>query len=70
MNEAMRHEIVQRHQAGASQRAIAEELGISRGAVRRALVRVQTQRDGTAAAKPRRAGPASSIRSSQSSRNC
>ena len=37
MNEAMRHEIVQRHQAGCRIRAIADELGISRGAVRRAL---------------------------------
>ena len=37
MNEAMRHEIVQRRQAGMSLRAIAEELGISRGAVDRAL---------------------------------
>ena len=53
MNEALRHEIVQRHQAGASMRAIAEELGISRGAVDRALARVQAQRDGRAAPSPR-----------------
>ena len=37
MTEEMRHEIVQRRQAGASMRSIAEELGISRGAVYRAL---------------------------------
>jgi transposase len=55
MNEAMRLEIVQRRQSGMSQQAIADELGISRGAVQRALVRVQAQRDGQAAAarKPR-----------------
>ncbi|MGZ5195828.1 MAG: IS21 family transposase [Ramlibacter sp.] len=58
MNEATRHEIVQRHQAGASMRAIARELGISRGAVARVLVLVQAQRDGPAASlpKPRRRG--------------
>jgi transposase len=58
MNEAMRHEIVQRHHGGASQRAIARELGLSRSAVRRALARVQAQREGQAAAstppRPRR----------------
>jgi len=46
MTEEMRHEIVQRRQAGASMRSIAEELGISRGAVYRALARVEAQRDG------------------------
>src|ERR1019366_5057448 len=53
MNEAMRLEIVQRRQSGMSQRAIAEKLGISRGAVSRALERVQAQRDGRAAPPPR-----------------
>ena len=53
MNETLRHEIVQRHQAGASVRAIARELGISRGAVTRVLQRLQAQRDGTAVAVPR-----------------
>jgi transposase len=53
MNEAMRLEIVQRRQSGMSMRAIAEELGVSRGAVSRALVRVQAQRDGRAAPPPR-----------------
>ena len=55
MNEAMRLEIVQRRQTGMSQRAIADELGIPRGAVRRALERVQAQRDGQArpASRPR-----------------
>jgi len=36
-----------------SMRAIAEELGVSRGAVARALARVQAQRDGRAAPSPR-----------------
>jgi transposase len=49
MNEALRHEIVQRHQAGASMRSIAKDLGISRGAVARAVARVQAQREGRAA---------------------
>jgi transposase len=53
MTEEVRHEIVQRRQSGMSMRAIAEELGISRGAVARALERVQAQRDGRAAASPR-----------------
>jgi transposase len=48
MTEAMRLEIVQRRQSGMSMRAIAEELGLSRGAVARALVRVQAQRQGSA----------------------
>ncbi len=52
MDEAMRHEIVQRHQAGASIRSIAKDLGISRGAVVRALARVQAQRAGQAAPLP------------------
>ena len=68
MNEAMRHEIVQRRQSGMSLRAIAEELGISRGAVTRALARVQAQRDGQATPLPQAASDvrASSIRSSRS----
>ena len=41
MTEEVRHEIVQRRQSGMSLRAIAEELGLSRGAVYRALARVQ-----------------------------
>jgi transposase len=53
MDEALRHEVVQRHQAGASIRAIARDLGISRGAVVRALARVQAQRNGRAAPSPR-----------------
>jgi len=53
MTEEMRHEIVQRRQSGMSLRAIAEELGISRGAVYRALQRVQAQRDGQTAPSPR-----------------
>ena len=52
MTEELRHEIVQRRQSGLSMRAIAEELGISRGAVARALARVQAQRDGRAAPWP------------------
>lgn len=53
MNEATRQEIVQRQQAGASIRAIARELGMSRGAVGRALAQVQAQRDGPTAPLPR-----------------
>jgi transposase len=49
MDEATRHEVVQRHQAGASIRSIAHDLGISRGAVARALARVRAQRAGRAA---------------------
>src|SRR5271166_5591148 len=49
MTEELRHEIMQRRQSGMSLRAIAEELGISRGAV----ARVQAQRDGRAAPSPR-----------------
>jgi transposase len=52
MDEALRHEIVQRHQGGASVRSIARVLGISRGAVVRALARVQAQREGRAAPLP------------------
>jgi transposase len=52
MDEAMRHEVVQRHQAGASIRSIARDLGLSRGAVARALARVQAQRQGRAASAP------------------
>jgi transposase len=57
MDEAMRHEIVQRHQGGASLRSIAQDLGISRGAVVRALARVQAQREGRAAPPPEPRGP-------------
>ena len=61
MNEALRHEIVQRRQAGASLRTIAAELGISRSAVWRALARVQAQRDGTASPQQTRARRASIV---------
>ena len=54
MNETTRHEIVQRCQQGASIRVIANELGISRGAVGRVLAQVRDQRDGQAAPKPKR----------------
>jgi transposase len=52
MDEALRHEIGHRHQAGASVRSIAKDLGISRGAVVRALARLQAQRAGRAAPGP------------------
>ena len=45
MNEATRHEIVQRRQAGLSQRAIADALGLSRKVVRNVLARWRAQRD-------------------------
>jgi len=61
MDEALLHEVVQRHQAGASIRSIARELGISRGAVARALARVRAQREGRAAPWP---GPRRPPRSS------
>jgi transposase len=58
MNEALRQEIVLRHQQGASRRAIARALGISRGAVARVLAQVQAQRAGQVAppSKPGRRG--------------
>ena len=58
MNEALRHEIVQRHQAGLSQRAIAKAVGVSRKVVRNVLARWRAQRDGQAApaSPPRRRG--------------
>lgn len=56
MNAALRQEIVQRHQAGASLRTIARALGVTRATVARVLNQVRTQRDGPAEAlsKPRR----------------
>jgi transposase len=48
MTEALRYEIVQRHQAGMSARAIACELGISRSVVRRVLAKIQAQRNQSA----------------------
>src|SRR5271156_1163663 len=51
MNEALRHEIVQRWQTGMAVRAIARELGISRSATRKVVARVQAERDGTASPK-------------------
>jgi transposase len=53
MTEETRHEIVQRRQSGMSMRTIAEELGISRGAVARALAWVQARREGRATPSPR-----------------
>jgi transposase len=52
MKEALRQEIVLLAQQGASRRAIARELGISRGAVGRALDQLQAQRAGQVAAAP------------------
>jgi transposase len=54
MNEALRHEIVQRHQAGASMRAIARDLDIARQTVKRVLDQVQAQRAQPAAVLPKR----------------
>lgn len=54
LSEAMRLEIVQRHQQGMARRQIAEELGIARHSVARVLKRVQAQRDGQTPPKPRR----------------
>jgi transposase len=49
VNEAIRHEIVQQHQTGRSQRAIAESLGLSRKVVRNVLARWRAQRHGETA---------------------
>jgi transposase len=49
MNEATRNEIIRRWHAGASQRAIADVLGLARNTVRRALADVQAARAGQAA---------------------
>jgi transposase len=57
MNEALRHEIVRRHQQGASMRRIAQELGLARETVQSAVRRWQAERAGTpadAASKSRR----------------
>jgi transposase len=56
MNETLRQEIVQQHQAGSSQRAIADALGLSRKVVRNVLARWRAQRDGQTmpSPKPRR----------------
>jgi transposase len=59
MDEATRHEVVQRHQAGASIRSIARDLGISRRAVVRVLARLRAQREGRATTP--RPGPRHSI---------
>jgi transposase len=58
MNEALRLEIVQRQQQGMSLRAIANELGLTRGAVTRVVRALAAQRAGQTApaAKPRRRG--------------
>jgi transposase len=53
MTEAIRQEIVQLRQGGASLRAIATALGIARCTVTRALARWQAQRDGGATPVPR-----------------
>ena len=45
MTEDVRHEIVQRHQSGMSMSRIAQELGISRGAVARVLAKWRARRD-------------------------
>jgi transposase len=49
MNEATRNEIVRRHQARASMRRIARELGITRHTVKAVLARVEAERAGSAA---------------------
>jgi transposase len=50
MNEATRNEVVRRWRAGASMRAIARALDLSRNTVRRVLAAVGAARDGAAAA--------------------
>src|SRR5271155_5829919 len=46
MDERLRNEIVQRHQAGTSMRRIARELQVARTTVRRVLGRLQGERSG------------------------
>ena len=71
MNEALRHEIVQRWQTGMAVRAIARELGIAQQSVRRVVARVQAERAGTAPRqKPRARRPSIVDPFSRSSRNC
>src|SRR5262249_34274033 len=52
MNEATRNEVVRRHQAGASIRAIARDLGLARNTVRGVLTAVQAARAGAGAPPP------------------
>jgi transposase len=52
MNEALRHEIVQRQQQGQALRAIARDLGIARKTVARVCRQVQAQRAGQAPSPP------------------
>jgi transposase len=55
MTEEIRHEIVRRHQGGASIRRIAEDLDLARQTVRDAIVRWEAERTGpTALPTPRR----------------
>jgi transposase len=55
MNEPLRNEVIRRHQAGASLRQIARDLGLSRNTVRRVLAGAQAARAGQAAGgAPRR----------------
>ena len=63
MNEALRHEIVQRWQTGTAVRAIARELGISRSSVRRVVARVQAERQGQHARQQTACPPAQHRRS-------
>ena len=57
MNEAIKHEIVVRHQAGLSRRAIARQLGVAPRTVARVLAEVQQQRDAVAPLPKRRRRP-------------
>ncbi len=52
MNEATRNEVVRRHQAGASIRAIARDLGLARNTVRGVLAAVQAARAGEGTPTP------------------
>ena len=55
MNEALRHEIVRRHQGGASLRRIARDLGVARETVQTVLRRWEAERAGAGApSRPRR----------------
>ena len=71
MNETLRHEIVQRWQTGMAVRAIARELGICAAPCGVSWPACKPSGLGQHLGKNRvHAGPASSIHSRRSSRNC
>ena len=70
MTELTRNEIVRRWRAGASIRRIARELGLARNTVSRVLRQVEGPAAPVTTARAAAGGPACSILTSRSSRNC